>query len=84
MIERMTKVEAARFARFRAGVILDSVLGSWDPEDLREEIGEDGVERVAEAIHEISDRLQASGRTLTEIKEERAFKKATGRNRRAR
>lgn len=53
----MNQQERRKLAKFRAGLILQSVLGDWEPEDLIEKYGRDEVDKVSEEIHTIAQRL---------------------------
>lgn len=56
------KRQARIHAKFRAGLILDSVLAQgWGPEDLVEKCGQGYVDFLAEEISKISQRLIRSG-----------------------
>lgn len=61
----MNARERKRLAKYRAGLILDSVLSEgWCPDDLACRYGEDEVARIAEEISTIAERLiEQSGRT---------------------
>lgn len=61
-VAKITAAEARRVASFRAGLILDSVLGDgWWPEELEREYGADGVEKIAGEISKISRGLVEKG-----------------------
>lgn len=54
----MDKREARRVAKFRAGLILESVLAQgWAPEDLAERYGEDGLAKIQDELTEFAERL---------------------------
>lgn len=53
----VNKQEIRGLARFRAGIILESVLNDWTPEDLIEEFGQDTADEVANEIGRIARRL---------------------------
>ncbi|MFJ4777403.1 hypothetical protein [Streptomyces sp. NPDC088762] len=48
-------------AKFRAGYLLRDILNGWEPEELIEEHGQETVDRIAEEIHVIADRLIKQG-----------------------
>lgn len=58
------RAEARRYAKFRAALILDAVIGQgWEPDDLIEEKGKEYVDFLADEILKISQRLlKSSGR----------------------
>lgn len=58
----MDKCEARRVAKFRAGLILESVLANgWDPQDLADRYGEDGLEKIRDELTDFAERLIAGG-----------------------
>lgn len=58
----MNKREARRIAKFRAGLILESVLANgWDPQDLADKYGEDGLEKIRTELTEFAERLSNGG-----------------------
>lgn len=68
----MNRREARQYAKYRAGMILDSVLADgWFPDDLVRELGPETVDLIREEITVISQSLMESGRTLSEIEARR-------------
>lgn len=58
----MNKREARRVAKFRAGLILRSALAQdWDPQDLVDEYGEDGLEMIRDELTDFAERLTNGG-----------------------
>lgn len=58
----MKRAERARLAKFRAGLILRSMIaGGWEPQDLIEKYGQDTVDQVADEIMLIAQRLERQG-----------------------
>lgn len=56
----MDAKERRALAREWAARMLESSLNVWEPDDLTEEIGEDGVEAVGDEILKIAHRLRRS------------------------
>lgn len=57
----MNRREIRREANFRAGLILESVLNDWNPEDLVEKHGQDAVDAIAEQIMDLAQMLRNRG-----------------------
>jgi hypothetical protein len=58
----VNKREARRVAKFRAGLILESVLSQgWDPQDLADKYGEDGLEMIRDELTDFAERLTNGG-----------------------
>ncbi|WP_183068980.1 hypothetical protein [Streptomyces sp. gCLA4] len=57
----MNQKEIKALAKFRAGLILQSILGDWQPDDLIEQHGQDTVDAVADEIGAIARRLIEQG-----------------------
>lgn len=58
----LTKRRARRIARYRAGLILESVLsGGWSPPDLVRRYGQDGVNEIREGLDYYAAWLAATG-----------------------
>lgn len=54
----MNRREARRVAKFRAGIIIEAVLAQgWDPQDLADKYGEDGLEMIRDELTEFAERL---------------------------
>lgn len=58
MTEKLTRADIRSLARFRAGLILQSVLfNGWHPEDMADRYGDGAVDRIAAEIDKIARRL---------------------------
>lgn len=57
----MDKREIRREANFRAGLILESVMGEWEPDDLVRKYGQDVVDAIATEILDIARSLRNRG-----------------------
>jgi hypothetical protein len=58
----VTKRQAQRIARWRAGLIVESALSAgWFPEDLVERYGEEGVAMISDEMADVARRIRASG-----------------------
>lgn len=57
----MNQRQIKREAKFRAGLILESLLNDWTPEDLIEKHGQSTVDRIADEISVIARRLMNQG-----------------------
>lgn len=58
----MNKREARRVAKFRAGLIIESALAQgWDPQDLVDKYGEDGLEMIRDELTDFAERLSSGG-----------------------
>lgn len=58
----LRKRQARRIARYRAGLILDSVLAAgWSPADLEKRFGEEGTEMISTQLYDIAQWLTATG-----------------------
>ena len=54
----MNQRDRKKLAKFRAGLIIESVLAAeWRPEDLVEKYGEEEVEKIASEMSEIADKM---------------------------
>lgn len=54
--------EARRIARWRAGLIIESVLAAgWSPDDLEERFGEEGIEMISVQLSGIAEWLRETG-----------------------
>lgn len=53
----MNQRERRKLAKFRAGLILESVLGDWEPEPLIEKYGADEVDAIRAEMFKIAQRL---------------------------
>jgi hypothetical protein len=71
-MKRMTGREVQRLAKFRAGLLLASVLDDWEPEELIVRIGWDDFYRVQAAIGDIARGLEGRGWTPEEIERNQA------------
>lgn len=57
----ITKRQARRVARLRAGLIVESVLAAgWRPDELVRRYGEEGVEEITEQLAWIANWLAAT------------------------
>lgn len=57
----MNKRQIRREANYRAGLILESVLNEWDPDDLVARHGQDIVDAISEEIWDIARMLRERG-----------------------
>lgn len=49
-------------AKFRAGLIIESALAQgWDPQDLVDKYGEDGLEMIRDELTDFAERLSSGG-----------------------
>jgi hypothetical protein len=53
----MNQRERRRLAKFRAALILQSMMNGWHPEDLIEKYGQQEVDLVADEINSIAQKL---------------------------
>ena len=52
---------ARRIARYRAGLILESLCSDWSPDDLRRRYGDEGVEEIRKGLEYYARWLIATG-----------------------
>lgn len=57
----MNKRDIRREANFRAGLILETMMGDWDPRDLVEKYGQDTVDAITADIYDIAETLRNRG-----------------------
>lgn len=57
----MNRREVKRVAKFRAGLILESMINGWSPEDLVDRYGQETVDAVSEEMSVIAERLIEQG-----------------------
>ena len=57
----MNKREVKRMAKFRAGLILESMLGGWSPEDLVDRYGQETADAICAEMYVIAERLTDQG-----------------------
>jgi hypothetical protein len=57
----VNKRDIRREANFRAGLILESVMGDWEPDDLVKKHGGDAVEDIRAEILNIAQSLRNRG-----------------------
>lgn len=53
--------QARRIARYRIGLIIESMIGDWEPYDLKTRYGRDGVEEIRNEMIDLAKWLCSTG-----------------------